>query len=124
MEQAEFYHMAFQIIETIDFPFIMEAHIDERGVIPVGFAKLKTVETHVEPHFYWFWWSTPRARYEAGFKLFHKLAEDVPFLFGVEKGSEAQTMAEHIVRAGTMRRVGTSFNWSQGVTMALYETRD
>ncbi len=124
MSKEEFEKIALAIIESIAFPYQMEGLVRDQGVVPVGLAALRIVEKHVEPHFYWFWWATPRNRYEATFKFFDKLAEDAPFVIAVEKDQEAFRMAEHMKRAGVMKRIGTSHNWEPNKVMALYETRD
>lgn len=123
LSQEEFDRMAIPILGGIDFPYLMEGHVKDQGIIPVGLAAFHVVGNHVEPHLYWFWWATPRNRYEATFKFFDKLAEDAPFVIAVEKDKEAFRMAEHLKNAGIMRRIGTSHNWEPDKIMALYETR-
>lgn len=119
----EFYALAAKIIGAIEYPYLMQGRVGDK-ISPVGFAEIRMVQKHVEPHFHWFWWSTPRNRYEASFKFFDKLAEDAPFVIAVELDKEAFRMAEHLKSAGLMRRVGTSHNWEPNKVMALYETRD
>lgn len=119
----EFDKIAFKIVGNIDFPYLVEGHTDG-GVIPVGLVATRIVNYHVEPHIFWFWWATPRNIYEATFKFFDKLAEDAPFVIAVEKDGPSFRVAEHLKRAGIMRRVGTSHNWEPDKIMAIYETRD
>ena len=124
LSQQEFDRIANEALQSMDYPYILKAHMPERGVTPVGFARIDIVRHHVEPHIYWFWWATPRNKYEATFKFFDKLSEDAPFVIAVELGSEAFRMAEHLKAARVMSRIGTSHNWEPNKVMALYETRD
>lgn len=124
LSQDEFDAIAEKIVESIDFPYLMKGYVKDRGVIPVGLAATRIVQYHVEPHLFWFWWATPRNKYEATFKFFDKLAEDAPFVIAVEKDGASFRLAEHLKKAGIMRRVGTSYNWEPDKIMALYETRD
>jgi len=124
LSQEDFDAIAKPVVESMDFSYLLKGHVEGKGVIPVGFAKVNIVRFHVEPHLYWFWWATQRNIYEATFKFFDKLREDAPFVIAVELGGGAFRLAEHLKSAGIMRRIGTSHNWEVDRVMALYETRD
>lgn len=124
LEQKDFDAIAEKVIDSIDYPYLMKGYVEEKGIIPVGLAATRIVNYHVEPHFFWFWWATPRNKYEATFKFFDKLREDAPFVISVEKDGDSFRMAEHLKKAGIMKRIGTSCNWEPNKIMALYETRD
>ena len=78
-------------------------------------------DMRVFPHLAWFWWASPRNKYEALFKFFLKYDEEVHFMIYADKGGEADRICSHLSELKILRKIGFSRNWSVGKETTLYE---
>lgn len=107
--------------------FILETDVESRGKMPVGLVTIEPggpIGNEYErlfPHLSWFWWASPRNRYEALFKFFLKYDEEYHFMVHVRLQSEADRICRHLTGLGILKKIGEAKNWYEDGTAVLYE---